>query len=100
MRANEFQVRNLQTGRFEEFGAVVFIKDMVMKAAVLKIPQRSLPELLRRPGARVARHIMECQNLFQMRRIGLIDSSVVIFHHMADGGWFAAMVKCMSVIGK
>lgn len=62
----EFHGGNVISRPADEFRAVAFVKDVVMQAAVFRIPQATLAELFRRTGRLIPRQVVEGKNFRQV----------------------------------
>jgi hypothetical protein len=99
-RLGEFEKLYGETSSLQELPAVVLIKNVMMQTTVFKVLQRSLTEMIIGTRERVARQVVQLQNLLEMSWVSLVGSELVILKHVCDWSRAASVVKCITIIWK
>ena len=97
-RKRLFHGDNFHAHGSQQFTAVVFIKNVMVKAAVLEVAQGALTEIFHRARRSVLFQIVAAQDFFQVRQVVFLRISLEIFDHMGYWSRPPAMVEGLRVV--
>jgi hypothetical protein len=97
-RKRLFHSDNLHAHGSQQFTAVVFVKNVMVKAAVLEVAKRASTEVFRRARRPVLFQIVAAQDFFQVRQIVFLCISLEICDHMGYRSRPSAMVEGLRVV--
>ena len=99
-RKRLFYGDHLHSRRSKQFTAVVLIKNMMVKAAVLEVAKRTPAQVVNRARRCVHFQIVAVQDFLQVRKVVFLRISFEIFHHVGYWSQRPAMVERFQVVGQ
>ncbi len=97
-RKRLFHSDNLHSHGSQQLSAVVFVKYVVVKAAVLEVAKGTSTEIVKSARGCVHLQIVAAQDFFKVRKVVFLRISLEIPDHMGDRSQSPAMIEGLQIV--